>query len=183
MSGYPVRHREVVRRYYACMFRLGASGTEKALTASFKFGCFAHHSLAEVDRLGNKHLPFPIAFCYGDQDWLGTDGADRIVKSNKFYEEGVSQIFILENSDHTTYLDNPDQLAEIMIGYFNKKLKNHFQTKARSTIKDGFKRHCSVKKPQIALIEESKTPERVKNQRKPSTCITPKKIGFPSSSR
>ena len=76
MDGYPARHREVVRRYINSMFKLGASGTERALTATFKFGVFPHHCLTEVDRLGNSKLPFPIAFCYGDQDWLGTDGAD-----------------------------------------------------------------------------------------------------------
>ena len=119
MDGYPPRHREVVRRYINSIFKLGASGTERALTATFKFGVFAHHCLTEVDRLGNQKLPFPIAFCYGDQDWLGTDGADQIVQSNKFYPEGLSQIFILKGSDHVTFLDNPDQLVEYIVGFFN----------------------------------------------------------------
>ena len=66
MEGYPSRHQEVVQRYYNEMFKLGASGTEKALTATFKFGCYPHHCLTEKDRLGNRNLPFPIAFCYGD---------------------------------------------------------------------------------------------------------------------
>ena len=86
MDGYPARHREVILRYMNRMFVLGASGTEKALTATFKFGVYPHHCLTEVDRLGNPNLPFPIAFCYGDQDWLGTDGADQIVQGNKFYQ-------------------------------------------------------------------------------------------------
>ena len=76
MTGYPKRHAEVLIRYMNRMFALGGSGTEKALTATFKFGVYAHHGLTESDRLGNPNLPFPIAFCYGDQDWLGTDGAD-----------------------------------------------------------------------------------------------------------
>ena len=79
MEGYPVRHKNVVSRYGECMWKLGPSGTEKALTACFKFGAYAHHSLSEPDRLGDPCLPFPVAFLYGDQDWLGTDGADRIV--------------------------------------------------------------------------------------------------------
>lgn len=108
MEGYPSRHREVVRRYYNSMFKLGPSGTEKALTATFKFGAFPLHPLTAEDRLGNRHLPFPIAFCYGDQDWLGTDGADEIVRGNKFFSEHISQIFIIEGSDHVTYLENPD---------------------------------------------------------------------------
>ena len=79
MEGYPDRHKNVVSRYGECMWKLGPSGTEKALTACFKFGAYAHHSLSEADRLGDPHLPFPVAFCYGDQDWLSTEGADRIV--------------------------------------------------------------------------------------------------------
>ena len=82
MEGYPARHIEAVQRYYTAVFKLGSSDTEKALTAAFKFGCYPHHCLTEVDRLGNPHLPFPIAFCYGDQDWLGTVGADKIVQGN-----------------------------------------------------------------------------------------------------
>ena len=82
MEGYPPRHREVVRRYFKAMFKLGGSGTEKALPATFKFGGYVHHCLAEEDRLGNPNLPFPIAFCYGDQDWLGTEGADEIIRNN-----------------------------------------------------------------------------------------------------
>ena len=66
MEGYPARHRDVVTRYAERMFRLGPSGTEKALTATFKFGAFAHHCLTEADRLGDPSLPFPVAFCYGD---------------------------------------------------------------------------------------------------------------------
>ncbi len=108
MTDYPPRHRDVVRRYYNCMFKLGPSGTEKALTATFKFGCFPHHCLKNEDRLGNKRLPFPIGFCYGDSDWLGTTGADDIVRGNKFFDQGLSQIFIIDGSDHVTYMDNPD---------------------------------------------------------------------------
>ena len=107
-EGYPPRHREVVCRYYNSMFKLGASDTEKCLPATFKFGCFPHHCLTEPDRLGNPNLPFPIAFCYGDADWLGTAGADDIVRNNQFFDEGLSQIFILQGSDHCTYLENPD---------------------------------------------------------------------------
>ena len=81
-EGYPVRHRDVVRRYVQHIWKLGASDTEKAITASFKFGCYPHHCLTEVDRLGNPNLPFPVAFVYGDQDWLGTNGADQIVRGN-----------------------------------------------------------------------------------------------------
>ena len=38
----------------------------------------------------NKKLDFPIAFCFGDRDFLGSDGADKIVMNNKYYKEGRS---------------------------------------------------------------------------------------------
>lgn len=136
------------------MFKLGSSGTEKALTATFKFGCYPHHCLTESDRLGNPNLPFPIAFCYGDQDWLGTSGADRIVQGNKFFADGISQIFILQGSDHTTFLENPDQLVEFMVGFFNMTLRHTFETKPRISIKHAPVRQNSIKKPMIVLQEE-----------------------------
>lgn len=79
LEGYPVRHCEIVKRYYMNVLKLGTSGTERSITATFKYGCYPYHCLTEVDRLGNPNLPFPVAFCYGDHDWLGTVGADKIV--------------------------------------------------------------------------------------------------------
>ena len=32
----------------------------------------------------------------------------RIIKGNKFFNEGISQLFILEGSDHLTFLENPE---------------------------------------------------------------------------
>ena len=110
-DSYPIRHREVLCRYYAQMFKLGQRDTVKALTASFKWVCFAHHCLTEADRLGNPRLPFPVTLCYGDLDWLGTNGPDKIVLGNKLFADCTSQIFIFDGADHTTFIDDPDQLA------------------------------------------------------------------------
>ena len=46
------------------------------LTKSFKYGAYALHPLTRDDRLGNPEISFPIAFAFGDRDWLGTTGAD-----------------------------------------------------------------------------------------------------------
>ena len=62
---------------------------------------------------------------------MGSDGADKIVKGNKFYEEGVSQIFQIEGSDHMTYLENPDGLVECMVSFFKRTVKHRFETKPR----------------------------------------------------
>ena len=64
-GNYPERHRKVLHNYATLMFKLGQSDTEKALTASFKWGCYPYHCLTAEDRLGNPRLPFPVAFCYG----------------------------------------------------------------------------------------------------------------------
>jgi len=52
------------------------SDTEKAITAAFKYGAFAIHPTTSCDRLGNAELRFPIAFAFGDRDWIGSEGAD-----------------------------------------------------------------------------------------------------------
>ena len=92
MDGFPEEHTEAFMRYFFTAYLEEGIGsdTEKGLTASFNFGAYAKHPLTEPDRLGNSEIPFPIAFCYGDRDWLGSHGADLIVRGNKFFEEGLS---------------------------------------------------------------------------------------------
>ena len=109
------------------------SDNEKAITVSFKYGSFALHPTTESDRLGNPDLPFPIAFAFGDRDWIGTVGADKIVRNNKFYASGLSQIFLIPEADHLTYLNNADGVVEKMIGFFNKTIRHEFEHKPRTT--------------------------------------------------
>jgi pimeloyl-ACP methyl ester carboxylesterase len=89
---------------------LRGSDSEKAITFQFKFGVFAHHPLSAPDRLGNPDLPFPIGILYGEHDYFGSDGADFIVRNNRHFKDGNSQLFKLKNSDHLTYFDNPEDL-------------------------------------------------------------------------
>ena len=75
---------------------------------------------------------FPIAFCHGTRDWFGNaEGADTIVKKNKFHRTGQSQLFKLENSGHNLHLDNPDGLTTYMIGFFNGTIKKKRDLKPR----------------------------------------------------
>ena len=53
-----------------------------------------------------------------------------------------------------TYLENPDQLAEFMIGFFNRTITHSFAMKPRSTVKQNFQRKTSIKKPQVVNDEE-----------------------------
>ena len=48
------------------------------------------------------------------------------MQGNKFFGEGLSQIFTIPNSDHITYIHNSDALVETMIGYFNESIKHTF---------------------------------------------------------
>eukprot|EP00354_Favella_ehrenbergii_P004130 CAMPEP_0170464868 /NCGR_PEP_ID=MMETSP0123-20130129/9419_1 /TAXON_ID=182087 /ORGANISM="Favella ehrenbergii, Strain Fehren 1" /LENGTH=139 /DNA_ID=CAMNT_0010730609 /DNA_START=186 /DNA_END=606 /DNA_ORIENTATION=+ len=59
-----------------------------------------------------QDFDFPIAFINGTRDFFGSaEGSDAIVKNNKHFESGRSQIFKLQNSGHNVFLDNVDQLT------------------------------------------------------------------------
>ena len=94
MEPYPIEHKEAFYEWFA-MTIIAKSDNEMGLTKAFSYGAYAYHPLTETDRLGNPDIPFPIAFAFGDRDWLGTPGADQIVRGNKFFEKGLSQIFII----------------------------------------------------------------------------------------
>jgi pimeloyl-ACP methyl ester carboxylesterase len=130
LEGFSEEELRVVVEYWWHMAHI-PSDSEKALPFCFHFGCFAKHPLTREDRLGNKDLDFPIGICFGEQDWLGSSGADYIVKNNKYFEEGRSQLFVIPNSDHLTYCDNPEETSRIMIGFLNQTIKHTFQEKPR----------------------------------------------------
>ena len=84
--------------------------------------------MQQDDRLGNPECKFPIGICYGDRDFHGSDnGAEEIVKKNKYFKSGKSQLFQIRDSGHNIFFDQPDELAHIMIGFFNGTIKGKFQ--------------------------------------------------------
>ena len=93
--------------------------------------CFLHNPLHTKERM-LQDFDFPIAFCNGTRDFFGSaEGSDDIVKNNRFFETGQSQIFKLKNSGHNVFLDNPEQLTEYMIGFFEGTIKGTFDLKPR----------------------------------------------------
>ena len=78
-------------------------------------------------------MPFPIGIVFGDRDQFGSTGSDTVVKSSKFFESGESQLFVLENADHNTYIDNPEGLVSIIDGFFTGTIRHVFQEKDRDT--------------------------------------------------
>lgn len=80
--------------------------------------CLAKNTLMSEERLLNPDINFPIGVVFGDSDFLGSEGADEIVKKSKFFDSGESQLFKLENSGHNMYWHNPDGLAKMMAAFF-----------------------------------------------------------------
>ncbi|TNV79164.1 hypothetical protein FGO68_gene16455 [Halteria grandinella] len=94
--------------------------TEYAIFICFQLGLYAHHPLEDPTRLGNEDFPIPITFYYGDRDWMDYRAGQRVVERSKFYnkdapETGLSQVFIIPDSDHHLYMDNPRGFAELLI--------------------------------------------------------------------
>lgn len=92
---------------------------------------FLHRPLHTKERM-LQDFDFPIAFVNGTRDFFGSaEGADTIVKNNRYHESGRSQIFKLHNSGHNVFLDNPDQLTTYMIGFFEGTITHTFDLKPR----------------------------------------------------
>lgn len=86
--------------------------TEYAIYICFQLGLYAHHPLEDAERLGNPELPIPVSFFYGDRDWMDYRAGERVVVKNRFHagqspEQSLSQVYIVTDSDHHLYLDNP----------------------------------------------------------------------------
>ena len=74
-----------------------------------------------------QDFDFPIASVNGTRDFLGSKcGTDKIVQNNRYFKTGQSQIFKLRNAGHNVFLDNPDELVEMMIGFFEGTIKHTF---------------------------------------------------------
>ena len=84
--------------------------TEYAIFICFELGMFAVNPLETEDRLGNPDFPVPVSFFYGDIDWMDVKGGQRVVDNNKF-KGTKSHVYIVTNSDHHMYLDNPEEFA------------------------------------------------------------------------
>ena len=82
--------------------------TEFAIFVCFDHMMFAHKALQREDRLGSA--PFPISFYFGDRDWMPKEGCKEILEFNK-YCGTHSHIYIIPNSDHHLYFDNPEDFS------------------------------------------------------------------------
>ena len=85
----------------------------------------------DKDRFGNPDIDFPIAYVFGDRDFLGSEAAKDLVRQNKHFESGRSQLFKLDNSGHNVFLNNPKELSRMIIGFFNGTITGTFDEKPR----------------------------------------------------
>ena len=59
------------------------------------------HPMNGKDRLGNPDVDFPIGAAFGDQDSIvDSGGIDTIIKNNKHFASGKSQLFQIKSSGH-----------------------------------------------------------------------------------
>ena len=87
------------------------------------------HPLQSKDRLGNPDIDFPIGAVFADSDFFGTEGADTIVKNNRHFESGRSQIFKLKDCTHFMSQDRPKELAQLTIDFFEGNVTGKFEEK------------------------------------------------------
>lgn len=86
-------------------------------------GLHAHVPLDHADQLRDPDLPFPVSFVYGSSDWMDHRGALEIVKANKFYASGESQLHILPEAGHQLFMNNPNGFIDLVIGDLTGTLK------------------------------------------------------------
>lgn len=73
---------------YQCLMFQRLSSLENVVLKPFKFPFLARHPMQAVDRLGNPEIDFPIAAAFGSKDYFGSEGADEIIRNNKYFKDG-----------------------------------------------------------------------------------------------
>ena len=75
----------------------------------FEHGLFTDNSIIDhIDDL--KEQGIEVSFYYGSRDWMDTDFNDK--KISEILIERGEKVFIIDNSDHRLYFDNPDELVQ-----------------------------------------------------------------------
>ena len=123
-ENYPNEVHVAMGAYKDLMFSyMGA--LETAYRVPFKYLFQAYHPLTEPDRLING-TKFPIGISCGDRDFIGTEGADVVVRSNAFFKSGESQLFVIPNAGHFPHIQNKDYFVQLIIGFFNGTIKGKY---------------------------------------------------------
>ena len=118
-KGLSPQEKDTLSSYFQQIF-LRPGSSEYALFICFEAGVYSREPLEIESRLGNPAVSFPVSFFYGDRDWMDWRAGDRVLKKNKFYnptepKEGLSQLYMIPDSDHHMYIDNPVDFAQAII--------------------------------------------------------------------
>lgn len=90
--------------------------TEFALFVEFRVGLQAYYPLTLESKLCQPNFPKPISFIYGELDWtpqLDKDAYQSIIDANMFKDQ--CKHYVLPRADHNMHMDNPEELARIII--------------------------------------------------------------------
>lgn len=94
---------------YNYMFQIlmRPSGTEITIFRLFGVGIWAKKPLQE--RLND--LSIPVSFIYGEKDWMDGEAGQIVADSHT----AESRVWIVHDSDHHLYIDNPAEFSEKII--------------------------------------------------------------------
>ena len=88
--------------------------SEYAIFTCFHLGMYAINPLIAEQRLGNKDLNLPISFWYGDRDWMDVEPGRKIAENNMYHDK-LNFVYLVNDSDHHMYMDNPEDFARQII--------------------------------------------------------------------
>ena len=114
---------------YLFQILLRQSSTEYALFMQVDPGLHAHAPLDHPEQLRNPDLPFPVSFIYGTRDWMDSRGALEIVKANKFFASGESQLHVLPDAGHQLFMNNPEGFIKLVVDDLTGALKHTVQAR------------------------------------------------------
>lgn len=112
--------------------RLGVVDVVQMMT--HKWLGYSIYPLQKKDRLKNPKIDFPIGIAFGDRDVLGSEGAEDILKENKHFKSGKTQLFKVTNCGSRMPIDQPEKVCNMLIGFFEEETKGVFQVKKRDEI-------------------------------------------------
>ena len=115
--------------YEAMMLTKMKSVVDVVAIKPWKYLAVGIHDMSGPDRLGNPDIDFPICIAFGDRDYLGSEGADKIVRNNKYFKCGRSQLIKVEDCTHEMFLDQPTVMTQLLINFFEGDASGRFEVK------------------------------------------------------
>ena len=92
--------------------------TDCAVQVMFNSNLSAKCPLGTHDKLASPEFSTPVSFFYGDTDWAAQveeDAPHKCLKQNKRLHCDQSNYYVVYNSGHSMHMDNPKELASLII--------------------------------------------------------------------